>query len=245
MGSSVPRRGSGTPVSSFYTANTERNVRHMCDLSPIGDRRSQCKIESALPARFPEVAAIVSCIVRRPTRCKDAHMLRSTMGCAPKGGGGQALIETPMGDPRFVAQSGPHALADIAGVAAGSAPTIDRKFAGVAPLQSAGQDEVSFLDNRRHAAAFEGWPVLPRCFILYRHLVAEFTLLRWSTATHKWMDPPRSASAIPEDFVSDLSAGSVLLGSPAQPRKEFFRQVATLIRTTQRPGLRSASPTGT
>jgi UDP-3-O-[3-hydroxymyristoyl] glucosamine N-acyltransferase len=32
--------------------------------------------------------------------------------------------------------------------------------------------------------------------------------------------------------ISDVPAGSVLLGSPAQPRKEFFRQVATLKRMT-------------
>jgi UDP-3-O-[3-hydroxymyristoyl] glucosamine N-acyltransferase len=36
--------------------------------------------------------------------------------------------------------------------------------------------------------------------------------------------------------ISDVPAGSVLLGSPAQPRKEFFRQVATLKRMTRRPG---------
>jgi UDP-3-O-[3-hydroxymyristoyl] glucosamine N-acyltransferase len=37
----------------------------------------------------------------------------------------------------------------------GTAPAIKRMFAGVAPLQSAGQDEVSLLDNRRYAAAPE------------------------------------------------------------------------------------------
>lgn len=134
------------------------------------------------------------------------------MSCAPKGGRGQALIETPMGDPRFVARSGPHALADIAGVAAGSAPASDRIFAGVAPQQSVGQDDVSFLDDGRHAAAPEGRPVMPRCFILYRHLVAELTLLRWSTATHKWMAPPKSASAIVAEPLSNVSAGSVSPG---------------------------------
>jgi UDP-3-O-[3-hydroxymyristoyl] glucosamine N-acyltransferase len=35
--------------------------------------------------------------------------------------------------------------------------------------------------------------------------------------------------------ISDVPAGSVLLGSPARPRKEFFRQVATLKRMTRRP----------
>ncbi len=65
------------------------------------------------------------------------------------------MIEAPMGDPRFFARSGPHALAEIASAAAGTAPPVERMFAGVAPLQSAGQDEVSFLDNRRYAAALE------------------------------------------------------------------------------------------
>lgn len=60
-----------------------------------------------------------------------------------------------MGDARFFARSGPHALVDIANAAAGQAPAIERMFTGLAPLQSAGQDEVSFLDNRRYAAMLE------------------------------------------------------------------------------------------
>ena len=35
--------------------------------------------------------------------------------------------------------------------------------------------------------------------------------------------------------ISDVPAGAVLLGSPAQPRTEFFRQVATLKRMVQKP----------
>lgn len=65
------------------------------------------------------------------------------------------MIEAPMGDARFFARSGPHALADIANAAVGTAPAIERMFSGVAPLQSAGQDDVSFLDNRRYATALE------------------------------------------------------------------------------------------
>ena len=34
--------------------------------------------------------------------------------------------------------------------------------------------------------------------------------------------------------ISDVSAGAVLLGSPAQPRMEFFRQVAALKRMVQK-----------
>jgi UDP-3-O-[3-hydroxymyristoyl] glucosamine N-acyltransferase len=60
-----------------------------------------------------------------------------------------------MGDARFYARSGPHALADIASTAVGTAPVIERMFTGVAPLQSAGPDEVSFLDNRRYSGALE------------------------------------------------------------------------------------------
>jgi hypothetical protein len=65
----------------LYAANTECKVRRMRDLFGLGDRSSQCKIESTLPARLPEVAAVVR--------------LRSTIGCAEKGGT-RALIETPM-----------------------------------------------------------------------------------------------------------------------------------------------------
>lgn len=65
------------------------------------------------------------------------------------------MIEAPMGDARFFTRSGPHALADIASAAVGTAPAIMKMFAGVAPLQSAGQDEVSFLDNRRYVPALE------------------------------------------------------------------------------------------
>jgi UDP-3-O-[3-hydroxymyristoyl] glucosamine N-acyltransferase len=61
-----------------------------------------------------------------------------------------------IGDPRFFARSGPHALAAIA-AAAGAALDGDgaRLLAGIAPLQTAGPDEVSFLDNRRYAEALE------------------------------------------------------------------------------------------
>ena len=60
-----------------------------------------------------------------------------------------------MGDARFFARSGPHALATIASTAGGTAPAIDKLFSGVAPLQSAEPDQVSFLDNRRYATTLE------------------------------------------------------------------------------------------
>ncbi len=60
-----------------------------------------------------------------------------------------------MGDPRFFAHTGPHALAAIATIARGEAPAVEKMFSGVAPLQSAEPDQVSFLDNRRYASALE------------------------------------------------------------------------------------------
>ncbi len=55
------------------------------------------------------------------------------------------------GDPRFFTRTGPHALADIARLAGAQVDHPTRLIAGVAPLQSAGPDDVSFLDNRAYA----------------------------------------------------------------------------------------------
>jgi UDP-3-O-[3-hydroxymyristoyl] glucosamine N-acyltransferase len=53
---------------------------------------------------------------------------------------------------RFFQRSGPHRLADIADAAGGSAAShCDRVFDGVAPLQTAGPGQISFLDNKRYA----------------------------------------------------------------------------------------------
>jgi UDP-3-O-[3-hydroxymyristoyl] glucosamine N-acyltransferase len=65
------------------------------------------------------------------------------------------MTRTPIGDPRFFARSGPHPLATVTKAALGVAPEVDLLLAGVAPLKTAGPDEVSFLDNRRYATALE------------------------------------------------------------------------------------------
>ncbi|HEX5325562.1 MAG TPA: UDP-3-O-(3-hydroxymyristoyl)glucosamine N-acyltransferase [Acetobacteraceae bacterium] len=57
------------------------------------------------------------------------------------------------GDPRFFARSGPHGLATVAAAAGAKAPTSPLMLAGVAPLQLAGPDHVSFLDNRKYIPA--------------------------------------------------------------------------------------------
>ena len=59
------------------------------------------------------------------------------------------------GDPRFYPASGPHALRDVARAAGGKTGAAERTLSGVAPLQTAGPNEVSFLDNRRYLEALE------------------------------------------------------------------------------------------
>ena len=60
-----------------------------------------------------------------------------------------------VGDSRFYARSGPFTLAQVATAANGIAAVRDLVLTGVAPLQVAGPDEVSFLDNRRYATALD------------------------------------------------------------------------------------------
>eukprot|EP01037_Dinobryon_pediforme_P001348 gene1348-1365_t len=59
------------------------------------------------------------------------------------------------GDPRFFVQGGAQALKDIAAAAGAECPPdmADRMFRGVAPLQTAGEEQISFLDNRKYISA--------------------------------------------------------------------------------------------
>ena len=59
------------------------------------------------------------------------------------------------GDPRFFQRAGPHSLAALAAACGAPAPVREAMIAGVAPLQTAGPEEVSFLDNRRYLPALE------------------------------------------------------------------------------------------
>src|SRR4051794_19736071 len=60
-----------------------------------------------------------------------------------------------IGDARFFTRNGPHPLATVAEAAGGAVAETDLLLTGVAPLQIAGPNEVSFLDNRRYAAMLE------------------------------------------------------------------------------------------
>jgi UDP-3-O-[3-hydroxymyristoyl] glucosamine N-acyltransferase len=60
------------------------------------------------------------------------------------------------GDPRFFARTGPHSLAAVVDAADAVAPPHRLMLSGVAPLQSAEPDQVSFLDNRKYLDALAG-----------------------------------------------------------------------------------------
>jgi UDP-3-O-[3-hydroxymyristoyl] glucosamine N-acyltransferase len=60
---------------------------------------------------------------------------------------------SPAGDPRFYARSGPFSVAEVALAAGGTAECSALLLSGVAALDSAGPEEVSFLHDRRYAAA--------------------------------------------------------------------------------------------
>lgn len=55
-----------------------------------------------------------------------------------------------VGDPRFFLRAGPFTLAAVADAAGGNAPPRRIMLHGIAPLQTAGPDAVSFLDNKKY-----------------------------------------------------------------------------------------------
>src|SRR3954471_23257810 len=62
-----------------------------------------------------------------------------------------------MADPRFFARAGPFtldALATLSGAVLRDQRDGERVFCDVAPLETAGADDVSFLDNRKYIEAF-------------------------------------------------------------------------------------------
>ena len=62
---------------------------------------------------------------------------------------GPRMVEATLGNARFFRRSGPYSLAVVASTARGVADELELLLEGVAPLQTAGSNEVSFLDNRR------------------------------------------------------------------------------------------------
>jgi UDP-3-O-[3-hydroxymyristoyl] glucosamine N-acyltransferase len=68
---------------------------------------------------------------------------------------GTNMLGPITGDPRFFARRGPFPIARVAETAGGISKAEPLLLTGIAPLQLAGPSEVSFLDNRRYAAALE------------------------------------------------------------------------------------------
>lgn len=62
------------------------------------------------------------------------------------------MVEATLGDGRFFRRSGPYPLAVVATAARGVTDDLALVLEGVAPLQTAGSNEVSFLENRRYAS---------------------------------------------------------------------------------------------
>ena len=65
------------------------------------------------------------------------------------------MVEATLGNARFFRRSGPYSLAIVANTARGVADELELLLEGVAPLQTAGPNQVSFLDNRRYASALD------------------------------------------------------------------------------------------
>ena len=65
------------------------------------------------------------------------------------------MVEATLGNATFFRRSGPYSLAVVASAARGVADELELLLEGVAPLQTAGPNEVSFLDNRRYASALD------------------------------------------------------------------------------------------
>jgi len=60
------------------------------------------------------------------------------------------MDRSAIGDARFFSRSGPHPLGVVAKAAGGTVREVDLLIEGLAPLQTAGPNELSFLDNRRY-----------------------------------------------------------------------------------------------
>ncbi len=65
------------------------------------------------------------------------------------------IPSNPVGNPRFFASTGPHALTIVAAAVGCEPPVSDLLLSGLASLEAAGPDQPSFLGGARHAPVFE------------------------------------------------------------------------------------------
>jgi UDP-3-O-[3-hydroxymyristoyl] glucosamine N-acyltransferase len=123
------------------------------------------------------------------------------------------MIEAALGNPRFFRRSGPFSLAVVAGTARGVADEVELLLEGVAPLQTAGPKEVSFLDNRRYTSALD--QTLAGAVIVHPDMVARVPSTAMTIVTNEpyaaWARvaalfhpvPPPSPGIHPSAFVAD------------------------------------------
>ena len=120
-------------------------------------------------------------------------------------------------DPRFHPAGPPLTLQDLAAIAGGELQGDDpsRRMAGVGPLQSAGPDEVSFLDNRKYAALLDstraGAVVLaaefaPRVPVGTAAIVTAQPYLAFGRIAARLHPPPASKPGIHASAVIDPTA---------------------------------------
>ena len=104
------------------------------------------------------------------------------------------MDKAAIGNARFFSRSGPHPLAVVAQAACGTAPELDLLIEGMAPLQVAGPNEVSFLDNRRLASALK--QTLAGAVIVHPDMqawVPAGTVSILTDRTTRWLGACRSA----------------------------------------------------
>ena len=119
------------------------------------------------------------------------------------------------GDARFFGRTGPHRLAEIAELCGAGTTRPERLFSGVAPLQSAGPDEVSFLDNRRYAgllaASAAGAVILHPEFAAQvpagtEAIVTTEPYVGWARVAALFHPPPAAAPGIHPSAIVDPAA---------------------------------------
>ena len=123
------------------------------------------------------------------------------------------MIEATLANPRFFRRSGPFPLAVVASTACGVADEVELLVESVAPLQSAGPKEVSFLDNRRYASALD--QTLAGAVIVHPDMAARVPSTAVAIVTNEpyaaWARvaalfhpvPPPSPGIHPSAFVAD------------------------------------------
>ena len=87
------------------------------------------------------------------------------------------MAEAIMGNARFFRRSGPYPLGLVTDTAGGTAEDLELLLEGVAPLQTAGPNEVSFLGNKRYASALD--QTLAGAVIVHPPMAARCQRARW------------------------------------------------------------------